>query len=155
MESTDLLLLDFKADHLRLRKGIDELKAAARELPELSLTERELLVARIIAFLVREVIPHANAEEISLYPAIEKLLGESAMARMLRDHIVVADFIEDLENVDLERTTELQETLYDLQGVLDTHFEKEEEIYMPLLTRLPLEEQERIFLILAQTEAVD
>ena len=134
----------FKADHARLRKSIDEFRVAARELGELSLAERELLVARIIAFLDRSVIPYADAEEIYIYPAIERLLGERAMARMLRDHVVIADFIEDLSSADVSRTSELQETLYDLQGVLDTHFDKEDEIYLPLLEELPLADRKSV-----------
>lgn len=100
-------------------------------------------VEEIYAFLVQDLIPHAEWEDAVLYPAVGQILGTpQAAAAMSREHEIIRDLAEELENVkgDLigERlqedvTRSLRRILYGLHTVVKLHFAKEEEIYLPIL----------------------
>jgi iron-sulfur cluster repair protein YtfE (RIC family) len=107
-------------------------------------------------FLTRHLIPHAEAEERVLYPAVGKLMGApQATATMSRDHVEVGRLIGELGSLrsglsgpalDAQQANALRRVLYGLYAVVKVHFDKEEEVYLPLLdARLTAEEAERIF----------
>ncbi|HET9476838.1 MAG TPA: hemerythrin domain-containing protein, partial [Dehalococcoidia bacterium] len=97
------------------------------------------------AFLVHHLIPHAIAEDRVLYPVVERLMGApGTTATMSRDHVEVGKFTAELgalkekiaqsgaTETDL---TELQRLLFGLYGIVKLHFDKEEEIYVPILDK--------------------
>jgi len=135
----------FRREHERLRSHTTELEVAARELPELSHDERLLLIGRIVDLLENDIRPHAWAAEEVLYPAFETQLQPGALGRMVSDHLRVTELEQRLITTDVDATTALQEALYDLQGLLETHFKKEEDIFLPLLAGQPDDELDRIF----------
>lgn len=108
------------------------------------------------AFLVHHLIPHAMAEDRVLYPAVERVMAApGATATMSRDHVEVGRLTEDLgalkdkiassgaTETDL---TELQRVLFGLYGIVKLHFDKEEEIYVPVLEKgLSSEEAAEMF----------
>lgn len=123
-----------REDHARLVVHIQHLRAAARELPELSHEERALLVQRVAGFLRGSLVPHADAEEHVLYPEVARILGHTqATAPMTFDHLAIKSRIAMLEEADVEDVPYLQELLYGLYALVSVHFWKEEEIYLPLL----------------------
>jgi hemerythrin-like domain-containing protein len=140
----------FRHEHERLRRHTNTFDAAARELPTLSDEERQTLVTGVVAFLEHDIGPHARAEEEVLYPVFEAHLAPGALERMVRDHARVRECENRLIEIDGDDTTSLQETLYDLQGLLETHFRKEEEVFLPLLTHEPDEELDRLFRAMAR-----
>lgn len=96
-------------------------------------------------FLVHHLIPHAMAEDRVLYPAVERVMqAPGATATMSRDHVEVGKLTEELgalkdkiaasgaTETDL---TELQRILFGLYGIVKLHFDKEEEIYVPVLEK--------------------
>ncbi|HZO63131.1 MAG TPA: hemerythrin domain-containing protein, partial [Gaiellaceae bacterium] len=87
---------------------------------------------------------HLTADLEVLYPALEMHLRPGALDRMARDHARAVDLERRLITTGATDTTALQEALYDLQGLLETHFRKEEEIFLPLLADESDEELERI-----------
>lgn len=97
------------------------------------------------AFLVHHLIPHAMAEDRVLYPIVERVMGApGATATMSRDHVEVVRFTEELgslkDKVALFGVTEndltaLQRVLFGLYGIVKLHFDKEEEIYVPILEK--------------------
>jgi iron-sulfur cluster repair protein YtfE (RIC family) len=128
----------FREEHRHLLVHVDEIRIAATEVTELAIEEREALVARVLDFLRRTLLPHAAWEEQVLYTAVGELLGDRrATATMTRDHIVIGRMIEALEEADLSNVTQIQELLYGLHALITAHFEKEEEIYLPLLDSRP------------------
>ena len=140
----------FRREHERLRRYTNALDAAARDLPMLSAEERQTLIREVVAFLEQDVGPHARAEEEVLYPVFEAHLPPGALERMVQDHARVRGFKNRLIAIGVGDTTSLQEALYDLQGLLETHFKKEEEVFLPLLAHEPDEELDRLFRAMAQ-----
>lgn len=94
------------------------------------------------SFLTRRLIPHAKAEDNTLYPVIGEILGSPrATATMSRDHTEIGKLTEELASlrsqisaaVSLAQLKALRRILYSLYALIKIHFAKEEEIYLPLL----------------------
>jgi iron-sulfur cluster repair protein YtfE (RIC family) len=124
----------FQEDHRRLLGEVQRLRLAAAEASELGHAEREVLVGHAVAFLKGQLVPHAEAEERVLYPAVAELLGApEATAPMIHDHLAIRVRIAELEQADPRDLARLQELLYGLYALISVHFAKEEELYLPLL----------------------
>jgi iron-sulfur cluster repair protein YtfE (RIC family) len=125
-----------RSEHAELLEHVDHIRLAARELPELSNEEREVVVGRVLDFLQNTLVPHAETEERMLYVVVGELIGGSAAtAPMVADHEAIRVLLARLEETDLADTALLQELLYGLHALITTHFRKEEELYLPLLDR--------------------
>jgi iron-sulfur cluster repair protein YtfE (RIC family) len=123
-----------RQDHTELGEHVAHLRLAARELPDLSIEERGALVGSIVDFLDGRLVPHATAEEHTLYPAVAELIGNpEATGPMLYDHRAIRQRIAELKEVDPVNLATLQELLYGLYALISVHFWKEEELYFPLL----------------------
>ncbi|MGZ8481831.1 MAG: hemerythrin domain-containing protein [Candidatus Limnocylindria bacterium] len=128
----------FREEHRRLLVHVDQIRAAGAEVTDLAPDERRALVGRILEFLRNTLVPHAEWEEQVLYAAVGKLLGNTAAtATMSRDHVAIRRMIDALAEADVSEVTRLQELLYGLHALIVLHFEKEEEIYLPLLDERP------------------
>jgi hypothetical protein len=125
------------AEHEQLFQHVDHIRLAARELPGLSTEERSVLIGRILDFLDKTLTPHADAEERGLYAGVAELLGdERATAPMVYDHRAIRERGEQLAQVPVEDVDRLQELLYGLYALIEVHFRKEEELYLPLIELL-------------------
>lgn len=101
------------------------------------------LIASSLAFLNDELRPHAEAEDVVLYPVVARLMGSAeATATMRRDHEEVLALTAELEQLhaqliagplDEQLANGLRRVLYGLFAVISLHFAAEEEIYLPLL----------------------
>ena len=128
----------FREEHRHLLAHVDQIRAAGGEVIDLAPEERQALVGRILEFLRKTLVPHAEWEEQVLYAAVGKLLGSTAAtATMSRDHVAIRRMIDALAEADLSDVTRLQELLYGLHALIVVHFEKEEEVYLPLLDERP------------------
>ena len=126
----------FRAEHRHLMEHVEHVRLAARELPELSPEEREVVVGRVVHFLRHTLAPHAETEETLLYPELAQILGHvQALEPMIYDHVAIRERIGELDEADPADTARLQELLYGLYALITVHFWKEEEIYLPLLER--------------------
>ena len=112
-------------------------------------------VGQAYTFLIHQLIPHAQAGEQVLYPAVGRLLRAlEATETMNRDHLEVIRLTEELEALRLRLfyaplsgsdEQALRHVLYGLYAIIRLHLAKEEEIYLPMLeARLPAEEVERM-----------
>ena len=126
------------AEHARLREHLEHVGLAARELPGLSGEERRQVVSRILEFLRGTLIPHAEDEERGLYARVAELLGdERAIAPMIYDHRAICEYVDELEvAAGLDDVHRLQQLLYALEALIEVHFRKEEELYLPLVDAL-------------------
>jgi iron-sulfur cluster repair protein YtfE (RIC family) len=123
-----------RQDHKELSEHVAHMRLAARELADLSIEERAALVASIVEFLDGRLVPHATAEEHTLYPAVAELIGEpDATAPMLYDHWAIRQRLSALKATHPADLATLQELLYGLYALISVHFWKEEELYFPLL----------------------
>ena len=127
-----------REEHRHLLAHVDQIRAAGGEVIDLAPEERQALVGRILEFLRKTLVPHAEWEEQVLYAAVGKVLGNTAAtATMSRDHVAIRRMIDALAEAEPSDVTRLQELLYGLHALIVVHFEKEEEIYHPLLDERP------------------
>lgn len=142
MSATDA----FREEHAELLEHIEQLRAVAARLPGMSPAEREAALRPLVDFLRGSLVPHAEAEEHVLYPAVAAVLGNpEATATMISDHRAIVSRIEALAATGPDDVDRLQELLYGLHALLIVHFHKEEDDYLPLLEKRPPEEVEAIF----------
>jgi iron-sulfur cluster repair protein YtfE (RIC family) len=128
----------FREEHQHLLVHVGQIRVAASEVADLAVEEREAVVGRVLEFLRTTLVPHAEWEEQVLYIAVGELLGDvKATATMSRDHVAIGRMIEALAEADLNDVARLQELLYGLHALITVHFEKEEEVYLPLLDARP------------------
>ena len=130
-------------EHKELLPHIEELRIVADSVGDFP--PRLLLrgVDKLYDILINQLIPHAQAEEETLYPAVAKILGTpQATATMSRDHAEVSELTGRLRvlrpqictsGFDADKTKELRRLLYGLYTLLKLHFAKEEELYLPML----------------------
>ncbi|HEX9040800.1 MAG TPA: heavy metal translocating P-type ATPase [Trebonia sp.] len=129
----------FRAEHQAVRADTEELRAAARALGGPGAMARVRLAHEL---LVREVWPHERAEESSLYPALDRVLGGTdPTAPMSRGHAEIAvqiarlgrlvDDIGDREP-DADDLADLRDVLYGLHAILRLHTVQEDETYLSL-----------------------
>lgn len=129
---------EFREEHRHLMAHVDRIRLAGGEVRDLPPGERAALVTEVLDFLRGTLLPHAEWEEQVLYTAVGELLGDArATAAMTRDHVAIGRMIEALGETDLADIARLQELLYGLHALITVHFEKEEEIYLPLLDARP------------------
>lgn len=134
-----------KDEHQELLPHIEFLREAGTLVESGSEADSLRAVEDAHAFLVHHLIPHAVAEDRVLYPAVERVMGApGATATMSRDHVEVGKLTEELgalkdkiaqsgaTETDL---TDLQRLLFGLYGIVKLHFDKEEEIYVPVLDK--------------------
>jgi len=119
----------FRAQHDAFRAWTDELRAAARVLPELDAASRLALMADLVAFLQEKVEPHTHVDEQVLYPKAAARMGSPlATASMAYDHLAIRAWIGKLVEADEEDVATLQELLYGLDALIRVHLWKEDEL---------------------------
>lgn len=101
------------------------------------------LIDEAYAFLTAHLLPHAHAEEVALYPVVQKVMGTPyGTATMSRDHVEVERLTRELSalreqlsptEIGAAKANELKRVLYGLYTLVKVHFDKEEEVYLPLL----------------------
>ena len=129
----------FRTEHQAIRADIDQLRLAADTLADPGAMAR---VRRVHQLLTTEIWPHENAEETSLYPALNRLLGGTdPTAPMSRAHAEIAyqiarlgRLIDDIGDRDPDDAglTELRALLYGLHAILRLHTVQEDETYLSL-----------------------
>jgi hemerythrin-like domain-containing protein len=100
-------------------------------------------VDRAAEFLTGHLLPHAAAEEASLYVEVARLMkSELATKTMQVDHMEVERLTAELEGIRRgltgqsptpEQARQLRGLLYGLYTLIRVHFVKEEGVYLPLL----------------------
>ena len=129
----------FRAEHQAIRSDIEQLRVTARALGEPGAMNR---VGHVHELLTREVWPHEHAEESSLYPALNRVLGGTdPTAPMSRAHAEVAvqivrlgRLIDDIGDRDPDEAdiADLSDILYGLHAILRLHTVQEDETYLSL-----------------------
>lgn len=143
-------------EHQEFLPHIEQMKMVADAVENTPLAALQREIDDVLTFLVRQLLPHAQAEECALYPVVEKVLGaKGATATMSRDHIAIGRFIEELsdlrphlqgERLEVYQEQALRRMLYGLFALVTVHFAKEEEIYLPLLEEHLTEDSARSLL---------
>jgi len=127
-----------RTEHRELMVLVEQIRAAARELPDLSPTERDVLVGRITTFVENTLAPHARTEEEVLYRVIGDILGQPrATEPMIHDHQLIRETAHLLAHTDTNDVRITQELMYRLYGLIVAHFRKEDDLYLPILDAHP------------------
>ena len=99
---------------------------------------------RAQAALTEQLLPHEQAEEAELYPALARALGSAeAVAPMSRAHAEIGRLARRLQahldalahggEIDAERQQDLLACLYGLHALLQLHYLQEEENFFALV----------------------
>jgi len=138
-------------EHKQLIPHIEKILEVADSIPEASLEQIRDGIKDVYEFLAYHLVPHAQAEDVALYPIVQKVLGSPDATRtMSRDHVEVERYIEELaelwKGLSSQNYKELQRVLYGLYALVKVHFAKEEEVYLPILEeRLSPDEAKEMF----------
>jgi len=135
-------------EHKELIPHIEKILEVANSIPEAPQEQLYDGVKDVYEFLAYHLIPHAQAEDAALYPAVQKALGSLDSTRtMSRDHIEVGHYITELAQLQQDLSPKnfkaLQRVLYGLYALVKVHFAKEEEVYLPILEERMTEEEAR------------
>ena len=132
-----------RQEHKELYPHVEELRLAAEAVTEDAPDTLFPLIESAYSFLMRGLIPHAQAEDRALYPVVQRVMGApQTTATMSRDHVEVGRLTDELgvlrsqiggETLSSDQVRELRRVLYGLYALVKLHFAKEEEIYLPLL----------------------
>ena len=129
-------------EHQQLRQGIGELRLTADAVGVVADAELADLLDDDVRFLAEQLVPHAYAEEIALYPVVEWLVAPGATTTMRRDHMEISALTEELQGLRRRLAggepgswlaNDLRRVLYGAFALVRVHFAKEEEVYLPLL----------------------
>ena len=147
---TTELLRRFEAEHDELRDTLALVREAADQLLAAPWPRALASVRRAHALVVEQILPHEQAEEDLLYPALAAPLGSvEATATMSRAHAEITRLAtrvgthlaamghDDPTPPDPARVEDLLTTLYGLHAVLRLHFAQEEEAYFSLAGAAP------------------
>lgn len=140
MPSNTKVTQGFLDGHAALRKELELHKASVEGLRGASQEAAEVAMDRAVLFLDEEIRPHATWEEVKLYPLLDSMVGgrEPFTATMRREHAIIDRWIEELA-VNAASTTPdaagFARSADRLFGLIDAHFEEEEEVLLPILER--------------------
>ncbi len=119
----------FTEAHKQFNAWTDELRLAARRLPELTAGERLTVISDLVAFLHDNIEPHTRIDEQVLYhDAAERLGSPLVTAAMAYDHLAIRTWIAKLAEADEDDVDTLQELLYGLDALIRVHIWKEDEL---------------------------
>jgi hemerythrin-like domain-containing protein len=119
----------FTEAHKKFTAWTDELRLAARRLPELTAAERLAVISDLVAFLHDKIEPHTRVDEQVLYhDAAERLGSPLVTAAMAYDHLAIRSWIAKLAEADENDVDTLQELLYGLDALIRVHIWKEDEL---------------------------
>jgi hypothetical protein len=133
----------FAKEHVSLGPRLGQLRDVADELGNSRPGEALARVRAVYTFLVDELLPHEEAEEAELYPALAPVLGGAdPTGAMSRTHVEIATQVRRLgrildavgaEGAVVDDLNDLRQVLYGLHAILRLHFSQEEEGYFSLL----------------------
>ncbi|HET6615453.1 MAG TPA: hemerythrin domain-containing protein [Dehalococcoidia bacterium] len=143
-------------EHKELIPHIEHLRTVADGIDTAPPDSLAAAVDHICDFLSNHLIPHAEAEEKALYPAVAKAIGAPEATRtMAREHVEVRALADELlalreaagtQAFAHEQVHDLRRLLYGLYALIKVHFAEEEEVYLPILDeRLSEEEAKAMF----------
>jgi iron-sulfur cluster repair protein YtfE (RIC family) len=142
-------------EHATLLPHIAELDAVAAGLDHWQ-ADTAARLDSIVEFLRGHLVPHAQAEEAVLYPAVERVMGApGATDTMKADHDEIVARIDRLAGATAtvgtapaspEQAEQLRAQLYGLSAILHLHFRKEEEVLLPVLdTHMSADDAHQMF----------
>jgi hypothetical protein len=138
----------FQTEHQRLLPGVKRIRHIADRLDLLPPADVRAELLQLHQFLKTEVVPHEEAEEATVYPAVAKLIGgDDPTAPMNRAHLEIAHMVRvlgrhleelPLDGPAIDDIRDLRRILYGLDAILRLHFAQEDEAYLALMDSRPV-----------------
>lgn len=130
----------FRDEHRAITSDIEQLRTIASDISSVPSSEVVAMARRAQRLLVEKIVPHEEAEERILYPAIKHWLGEDEpVATMSRAHVEIGhqvrrlgQLIDDIDPLtpDAADLNDLRGALYGLAAILALHTTQEEESFL-------------------------
>jgi uncharacterized protein (DUF2249 family)/iron-sulfur cluster repair protein YtfE (RIC family) len=149
-----------RAHHRELAHTLDgyaaDVEARGADIDTVALAD---MLDRLTGFLTSDLLPHAQGEEQTLYPALDRILREHGRptATMSVDHEYIGEHARQIaetarrlrsaekpEQASLVRQLQRQVVL--LQGLFTVHLAKEERVYLPLIDQVMSAAEQRALL---------
>ncbi len=148
ISSEDSLLTQrFRDEHRDVRAAIIQIRATAANLGVVEQVGALSAVRDVHRILTDEVLPHEEAEDRILYPALGRILGETdSIASMSRAHVEIKHQVRrlgqlldalDEEGAEESDLVELRGILYGLSAILTLHTTQEDENFLSLGEEAP------------------
>lgn len=138
----------FREKHGEIREHLDHLTGMLSRLPGSAPEEQRKLMRRVAGFLDQHIRAHAEAEEKALYPVVDRYAsGESrfrATETMRHEHGIIGRAIGELGAMaaaDGADVATFARKGHELLGVIRAHFDKEEQVLLPVLDAHMTKEQ--------------
>jgi hemerythrin-like domain-containing protein len=129
----------FRAEHVEVKEHLAHIDAMIGSLPTSPATSQRQTMAMVANFLHEHIRKHAEWEEAKLYPAIDRRTQDGKYpftASMRYEHRIVGRGIDDLAARAKAETLDplsFSRAADRLVGLIQAHFEKEEEVFLPIL----------------------
>jgi hemerythrin-like domain-containing protein len=136
----------FEDEHRRIRYGLAMLEETITDLHRMARTEVVERVTQILIWVRRDLLPHAAWEQAFLYPRLDQQTGSPWTSRGLRlEHqqlrelagLIEVQFDEIHERWSNKVAFNVVAALARLDGLVSSHFIKEERFVLPLLEQSP------------------
>lgn len=146
-----------RVEHEGFREKVESFRVTAQDVGIAPVDDLRDALEEAYLFLEETLLPHARAEDLVLYPAINRILGyDKATVSMTLDHVEIGTLANEmgllrLELIDEEQPTaellqEMRRVLYGLYALIKAHVGKEETLYFPLIdANMTPEEAGRLF----------
>lgn len=135
----------YREEHSRTHEHLERAVEEANALPSAPEAERERRLDSVAAFFRDELLPHAAAEEEVLYAAVDREVPTAAGYRytdsLRHEHRVVEREVDAIERArrsgdrSPEALARLARRVTALGGLVEAHFEAEEEVVLRALDR--------------------
>jgi len=131
----------FRDEHAGTKEHLRHLDGMVRSLDGASAEEQKRTMSFVTKFLREHILTHAAWEEAHLYPLVDERAGrngEPFTASMRYEHGIIGRGIEELSVLATAPTPDSKafaRAADRLLGIIGAHFEKEEEVFLPLIDR--------------------
>ncbi len=148
--TTHTLTDAIRSHHRALAETLDSYTAEVEtDIGGLGAADLAQLLDGLTEFLTGELIPHAQGEEKTLYPALDPVIKEhvSPTATMSVDHKYIGQYTRNIAETARalrpagasdrpELARKLTRLMIQLQGLFSVHLAKEEQVYLPLVEKV-------------------
>ena len=141
MDASPRVTESFRQKHSEIHEHLTHIDGMAGNLDGQSAGMQRETMARIVKSLKTHILAHAASEEKVLYPVIDRyagvgVAGSTFTSSMRYEHRVVERWISELERMSAASTpdaTAFARRADNLLGLINAHFEEEEEVLLPIL----------------------
>jgi hemerythrin-like domain-containing protein len=129
----------FRREHLEVRTHLGHARQWVGELAQHKQGQQRAKAQQVVTFFEKHIAPHAQWEERVLYPLVDRLAGGGKhrfTETMRYEHRIVGRWIDELAKELAKPRPDFKafaRRADQLLGLVDAHFEEEEEVLLPLI----------------------